>query len=89
TVFVHGRGEYNKAKETTNRLFTGQSAPAESLSVEEIERLEGIVRIEFPEPVLQQGIDVVAFLAETAIFTSKGEARKMIQNGGVRINGHK
>ena len=32
------------------------------------------------------GIDVVSFLAETNIFSSKGEARKMLQGGGVSIN---
>ena len=31
-------------------------------------------------------MDVVSFLAETNIFPSKGEARKMIQGGGVMIN---
>jgi len=29
---------------------------------------------------------VVSFLAETNIFPSKGEARKMVQGGGVSIN---
>jgi len=38
---------------------------------------------------LISGIDAVSFLAETSIFPSKGEARKMIQNGGVSINRHK
>jgi tyrosyl-tRNA synthetase len=31
-------------------------------------------------------VDAVRFLAETGILTSKGEARKMIQNGGISIN---
>jgi tyrosyl-tRNA synthetase (EC 6.1.1.1) len=32
---------------------------------------------------------VVTFLAESGIFPSKGEARKMVQNGGVSINRNK
>jgi tyrosyl-tRNA synthetase len=38
---------------------------------------------------LTQGVDVVRFLAETGILSSKGEARKLIQNGGIRINRNK
>jgi tyrosyl-tRNA synthetase len=51
--------------------------------------MEGIVHIDYSKEKLQTGIDAVSFLAETAIFPSKGEARKMIQNGGVSINRHK
>ncbi len=32
---------------------------------------------------------LVRFLAETDILASKGEARKMIQNGGISINRNK
>ena len=34
-------------------------------------------------------IDVISFLAETTIFPSKGEARKMIEGGGMSINKEK
>ncbi|MES2849311.1 MAG: S4 domain-containing protein, partial [Bacteroidota bacterium] len=36
--------------------------------------------------VLDSGIDIVSFLADTNIFPSKGEAKKMVQGGGVSIN---
>jgi tyrosyl-tRNA synthetase len=48
--------------------------------------MEGVVKIDYPSSKLNNGIDVISFLAETNIFPSKGEARKMIQNGGVSIN---
>lgn len=86
TIFVHGKDEYNKAVETTQKLFANQTAPAESLSIEDLEGMEGIVRLTFEKSKLEAGIDVVSFLAETNIFPSKGEARKMVQNGGVSIN---
>jgi tyrosyl-tRNA synthetase len=35
---------------------------------------------------MNMGTDIVSFLAESGIFPSKGEARKMVQNGGVSIN---
>ena len=84
TVFVHGREEYNRAIETTGKLFSQQKAPAESLTVEDLQSLEGIVTVEVLKDQLNK--DVVSFLADTRIFPSKGEARKMIQNGGVSIN---
>jgi tyrosyl-tRNA synthetase len=48
--------------------------------------LEGIVKCSFSINELEQGVDAVSFLAETGILASKGEARKMIQNGGISIN---
>jgi tyrosyl-tRNA synthetase len=86
TVFVHGEEEYKKAVETTQKLFANQTAPAESLSVEDLEGMEGIVRIAFEKAKLEAGVDVISFLADAGIFPSKGEARKMVQNGGVSIN---
>ena len=89
TIFVHGEEEYIKAIETTEKLFANQSAPAESLSEHDLEGMEGIVKVEFSKEKIEVGIDVVSFLAETNIFTSKGEARKMLQGGGVSINRNK
>jgi len=89
TVFVHGEAEYHKAVETTEKLFTGQTASAESLSESDLEEMEGVVKINFPEEKMGAGIDVVSFLADTNIFPSKGEARKMVQGGGVSINRNK
>ncbi|HVE61001.1 MAG TPA: tyrosine--tRNA ligase, partial [Chitinophagaceae bacterium] len=83
TFFVHGEEEYKKAIETTEKLFAQQTASAEALTVEDLERMEGIVNLQYAKSNLQSGIDVVNFLTATAIFPSKGEARKMIQNGGV------
>jgi tyrosyl-tRNA synthetase len=86
TIWVHSKNEYEKAIETTEKLFKNQSAPAESLSVEDLESMEGIEKIEFTGSRLDAGIDVVSLLAETNIFPSKGEARKMIMGGGVSFN---
>ena len=86
TRLVHGEEELAKAIETTQKLFANQSAPAESLSVEDLEGMEGVVKSTFEKGKLSAGIDIVSFLAETGIFPSKGEARKTIQGGGVSIN---
>jgi tyrosyl-tRNA synthetase len=86
TIFVHGETEYQSAIETTEKLFANQSAPAESLSEDDLENMEGVVKIDFDINKIKSGIDIVSLLAETTIFPSKGEAKKMIQNGGVFIN---
>ena len=86
TIFVHGKEEYKKAVETTNKLFDNLNASAESLSIEDLEGMEGVVKSDFAKDKITTGIDVVSFLAETGIFPSKGDARKTIQGGGVSIN---
>jgi tyrosyl-tRNA synthetase len=89
TRFVHGKEELDKAIGTTQKLFDNQNAPAESLSIEDLEGMEGVVKTDFAKNRITAGIDIVSFLAETNIFPSKGEARKTVQGGGVSINRHK
>ena len=86
TTFVHGIDEYENAVATTQKLFENQNAPAESLSVADLEGMQGVVKIDFAKDKIAEGIDIVSFLADTTIFPSKGEARKMVQSGGVSIN---
>ncbi len=85
TLFVHGEEEYRKAIGTTEKIFADQSAPAESLDEQDLESMEG-VKIDYAAEKIDKGIDVVAFLAETGILPSKGEARKLVQGGGISIN---
>ncbi len=89
TVFIHGAAAYQEAMLTTEKLFANQSAPAETLSISDLESLEGIVHLSFPAARLAATPDLVSFLAEAAVFSSKGESRKMIQQGGVSINRRK
>ncbi|MEO8174397.1 MAG: S4 domain-containing protein [Sediminibacterium sp.] len=100
SVFVHGEEELKKAIATTEKIFSSSSstntttttkAPitSESFSLEDLEAFEGLLKFEYPMDKIKSGIDVISFLAETGIFTSKGEARKMILNRGVSINRNK
>jgi tyrosyl-tRNA synthetase len=86
TTFVHGREEYLKAIETTEKLFSNQTASADSLSIDDLETMEGVVKFDYSKQKIKDGTDIISFLAESGIFPSKGEARKMVQNGGVSIN---
>jgi tyrosyl-tRNA synthetase len=85
TVFIHGVQEYQLALVTTEKLFN-QTGLVEEMTEQDLHELEGIVKCTFSIRELTQGVDAVRFLAETGILTSKGEARKMIQNGGISIN---
>ena len=86
TIFVHGQEELNKAIETTEKLFANQQAPIESLSEQDLEQIQGVVKVEIDRALLEEGVDIVSLLANTGIFPSKGEARKTVQGGGVSIN---
>ncbi|MBM3440406.1 MAG: tyrosine--tRNA ligase, partial [Bacteroidetes bacterium] len=89
TSFVHGEVALQQAIATTATLFAAQHAPAESLSAEALEGMEGVIKHSYSLEKLRAGTDVVSFLADAGIFPSKGEARKMVQGGGVSINRHK
>ena len=86
TTLVHGEHEWKKATEQTDKLFANLAAPAESLTEADLLSLDGIVRSPFSADRIKQGINVISLLAESGIFSSKGEARKMVQNGGISIN---
>ncbi|HEY4109430.1 tyrosine--tRNA ligase [Puia sp.] len=84
TLFVHGEEGYKKALADTEKMFANQSAPAESLSEADLQSLDGIAR--FTYEAARMGVDIVSFLADTGIAPSKGDARKLIQGGGISIN---
>ena len=86
TLLVHGESEWQKAQDQTEKLFSQKSGTAESMSEEDLNSLEGVVHAKFSSAKLNQGIDIVSFLAEAGILSSKGEARKMVQQGGINLN---
>ena len=89
TRFVHGDEALASALEVTQKLFSNQHVSVEELSIDDLESMEGIKKMSFPIATFQEEPDVVSFLAEAGIFPSKGEARKMVQGGGVSINRNK
>jgi tyrosyl-tRNA synthetase len=86
TRFVHGEESLQEALLTTQKAFEQKDIPAEELTVEDIKAMKGMTQLSFLKEKLNSGIDVVSFLAETGSFSSKGDARKTIQGGGVSIN---
>lgn len=86
TLFVHGEAGLQEALDETKKVYEQKDAPAESLTLADLEGINGVAKFDYEMAKIQAGIDVVSFLAETKIFPSKGEARKTVQGGGVSIN---
>ena len=91
TLRVHGADEYNIAVKASNILF-GNSTTEELQSLSEETLLavfEGVPQTTISKSAFENYVNVTDLLSVTTngvIFSSKGEARKMIQAGGVSIN---
>ena len=89
TGFVHGAAALQEALAATEKAFAQKEVPAEELSLEDIEAMQGITLLKYPKAAIEAGADVVTLLTDSGCFPSKGDARKMIQGGGVSINRRK
>lgn len=89
TVRLHGKEAYEKAVQASAILF-GNAATEELNRIDEetlLSVFEGVAQVQVSAEALQGGIvDFLSVATNGAIFPSKGEARKMIQGGGVSIN---
>ena len=90
TCMVHSEEEYNKAVEASTILF-GNSTAAALRNMDEdtfLQVFEGVPQFEVESSILDgEGVNFVNLCTEHAsIFPSKGEARKLIQGGGVSLN---
>ena len=89
TTMVHGEGTLNSVIEASHILF-GKGTTETLKKIDEktfLSVFEGVPTSYVRPSVLDEGIKAIDLLAEeTNIFPSKGEARKMIQGGGVSIN---
>ena len=90
TVMVHGEAEYEKALKASGMLF-GKATAEDLRSLDEktfLDVFDGVPTFEVERAKLPLGI-LDALAVETAIFPSKGEARKMIQGNGFSLNKEK
>lgn len=91
TILAHSEKDLHFAQQASNILF-GQSSVEDLRSLSEkqlLEVMEGVPQANGSLEALNTGIDCISFLAESGVFSSKGEARKMLQNNGVSINKEK
>ena len=91
TLMVHGEAEFAGAEATSQILFNGTIVDLANLDdVTFLDVFDGVPQFEVSLNDIKNGVSVVDLLAEkTKIFPSKGEARKMVQGGGISINKEK
>lgn len=92
TVRVHSRKEYESAVKASEILF-GNATNEVLKEIPEAMLLsvfEGVPQARIQKLELESGVNVLDLLAShTSVFSSKSEAKKMIQGGGVSINKNK
>ena len=89
---VHSEKDYEAAVEASSILFGNNTADALRRLDEKtlLDVFDGVPRFEISKAELEAGIPLLELLAvKTAVFPSKGEARKMVQQGGVSVNKEK
>lgn len=92
TVLVHSQKDYEMAVKASAILFGNATSNFLKQLDEDILRdiFIGVPQFEISKEVLSVGIKAVDLLVDsTHIFSSKGEMRKLVQNGGVSINKEK
>ena len=81
-TFLHGEEEYNRAIQISEALFSGDIKSFTSREVEEA--FKGITPFE-----INNDLNIVDFLVEAGICSSKREAREFVGNGSITLNGDK
>ena len=78
TELVHGKEEAEKAREASKALFAGgansENVPSHTLSDEDFK---------------DGKVDILQILVSSGLTTSRAEARRAVQQGGVSVNGEK
>jgi len=95
TVRVHSKQEFEKAQQASQILFKKSGVTEALRSMDEqmlLDVFEGVPQVGISRSTFdacQNVVDLLSTATGATIFKSKGEARKMIANGGVGINKEK
>lgn len=88
TERIHSQKDLINAQKASNILF-GKDVVEDLKSIDEatlLDIFEGVPQVEISKENWQNSKNIVDFLAEAGVFSSKGETRKAIQNNAVSIN---
>ena len=94
TIRVHSKEEYEKGVKASQILF-GNSTTEDLQEIDEQTLLtifEGVPQVSISKSDYENAptvTDLLSTVSKNVVFPSKGEARKMIQGGGVSINKNK
>jgi tyrosyl-tRNA synthetase len=88
TTWVHSNADYDFAVKASEILFGNATTEVlQSLNENELlQVMEGVPTAKVSKAALANGYDLIDLLAETNIFPSKGEAKKMFVAGGLGLN---
>jgi tyrosyl-tRNA synthetase len=93
TIRVHSEADYGKALEISEIFFNGTIDDLKKMPKEDVASVhQGLGENGFTisKAELSAGVNVLELIAvKAAVFPSKGEAKKMIQGGGVLLNKEK
>ncbi len=81
TQIVHGKDEAEKAQDASRSAFSKNSADSTAVSA--------IPSLSITEEELKKGIGILDLFAGTDLCGSNSEARRLVQQGGARINDRK
>jgi tyrosyl-tRNA synthetase len=76
TSLIHGESEARAAAEKTQRLYTGGADVADLAAL----------AIHVEAPLGEEGTDIVPLLLAAKLLPSKGQAKRMVDQGGVYVN---
>ncbi len=77
TKIVHGEEEAKKAETAAKALFVSGGANDDAPT------------FEYEKAQLDEGIDILTMLVDSGLCTTRSDARRMVQQGGVSVNGEK
>lgn len=88
TELVHGKEALQAAIDASQILFSNKAEVLENIDGKTLlEVFEGVPTYHLPHSLFEENPGLLDLLAtHTDIFPSKGEARKMVQQGGVSLN---
>lgn len=87
TCMVHSRKDFEFAVKASSILFSADTASVlnELDEAQLLQVMEGVPTIQLERNKILS-LDLVSILAEGSVFSSKGEAKKMLASGGISIN---
>jgi len=84
TRLVHGEEALQNAIRASQAMFGGDLAGLDDATLEDV--FSEVPSSEFPRPYLNADKFLADVLVECGLFKSKGEVRRLVQNGGLYLN---
>ena len=87
TGLVHGKKNAELAEKASKVFFGGELSDFDDKALEEI--FPDVPKAHFSPLALSEGLDLIQVLLSCQAVSSKGEARRLLNQGGVYVNNNK